>query len=71
MRYAVGLGRIHREPVTRFLKVPELPDSKYSDLIVDYFGFATRLTSTEPVLVARPPESPGTYPFLKIAAVTV
>ena len=52
--YKLGLKRLHREySVTRFLKVPELPDtfSKYSDSIIDYmyFRFATSLIPTEPV----------------------
>ena len=33
---------------TRFLKVPELPGSQYSDSIVNHFGFATSLISTKP-----------------------
>ena len=46
-------------PVTRFLAVPELPDRKYSDSVVDQFCFATSLSSTEPaaVQVYGPPES--------------
>ena len=48
---------VRKYPVTRFLKVPELPDSKYSDSIVDHFGFATSLISTEPVQVATARES--------------
>ena len=48
----LGWNEYIEYPVARFLKVPELPDSKYSDPIVDQFCFPTSSNKTWPVQAA-------------------
>ena len=55
--WKVGLKRIHRVPGYPVPQSTRIPDSKYSDSIVDQFCFETTSISTEPAQVYGSPES--------------